>query len=80
MAYGTPVCASCGAVDGKLGTAALVAQANSFANDVRPTVETLRASGLSLNAVAKALAAQGVQTARGGAWTETAVRNLRRRR
>ena len=63
--------------DGKLGAAALVTQANTFASSVRPTIQTMQqADGLSLHAIAKRLTAQGIKTARGGEWNATTVRNI----
>jgi DNA invertase Pin-like site-specific DNA recombinase len=54
--------------------------ADQFAANVRPVIEQIRASGItSLRAVAKALNARGVATARGGAWTAVQVTNVLRR-
>lgn len=50
--------------------------ADDFAAKVRPTIEALRASGMSLRGVAAELEALGVKTARGGSWTATAVKNV----
>jgi Recombinase len=61
------------------GAAANRAKADEFAAQVAPMMAELRASGLSLDAIAKRLAADGVVTPRGGAWTATAVRRALRR-
>jgi hypothetical protein len=58
------------------GAAANRKNADAFAAAVAPLVIDLRASGLSLDAVAKALAKQGIVTPRGGSWTATAVRRV----
>lgn len=52
------------------------ANADAFAAKVAPLALAMRQTGKSLAAVAEALAAQHVATARGGAWTAMAVRNL----
>ena len=57
-------------------SAARVAKADAFAARVRPTIREMQASGSSLHAVAAELTRRGVKTARGGAWTGTAVKNL----
>ncbi len=49
--------------------------ADRFAARVRPVIEAMLAQGRSLRAVADELDVLGVQTARGGKWTATAVRN-----
>lgn len=59
-----------------LGTQALTAKADQFAARVRPTLEALRAEGLSLGEVAARLNAMRVNSARGGAWTPTAVKRV----
>jgi DNA invertase Pin-like site-specific DNA recombinase len=63
-------------VDGSTGTLALQAQADAFAASVAPIAQQLRDQGESLGKIAATLAARGIRTARGGAWTATAVRNL----
>jgi DNA invertase Pin-like site-specific DNA recombinase len=63
-------------VDSKQGTAALVEAADAFAGRVGPMAAAMRAQGLSLAKIAASLEGQGVRTARGGAWTATAVRNV----
>ena len=50
--------------------------AANFAERVGPMALDMRQRGLSLAQVAAELTAQGVRTARGGAWTATAVRNV----
>lgn len=51
-------------------------RADTFAQQLAPTVREMRQRGLSLQAMARELEAMGVRTARGGAWTATAVRNV----
>jgi DNA invertase Pin-like site-specific DNA recombinase len=63
-------------VDAALGTTALVARADAFADSVAPIVSGLRGEGLSLAGIASRLSAQGIRTPRGGQWTATAVRNV----
>lgn len=50
--------------------------ADARAADLRDTLAEMQAEGLSLNAMARKLAKIGYKTARGGAWTATAVRNV----
>lgn len=59
-----------------LGVAAVVAKANDRAAKVAPMARDLRASGLSYAAIAERLTAARVETARGGAWTATAVKRV----
>lgn len=59
-----------------LGTAAVVARANDHAAKVGPLVKELRAAGFSYGAIAERLAAQQVETARGGAWTPMGVKRI----
>lgn len=55
----------------------LVSKADAFAAGVADVVKEIQGAGItSLNGIAKALTARGVQTARGGAWTAKAVSNL----
>lgn len=62
------------------GVAAVKASADSYAQDLRPILQTLRAAGVeSLGATAAALNARGVRTPRGGQWHKTSVANLLRR-
>lgn len=57
-------------------SAARVAKADAFAARVGPLAQELQASGMALEAIARELTVRGVKTARGGAWTGTAVKNL----
>jgi hypothetical protein len=53
------------------------AAANAFAANVLPVVRQIEASGVKgSSAIAAALNARGVRTARGGEWHATTVRNL----
>lgn len=63
-------------VDGTLGAAAVVEQADAFASSVRPTIQAMKDEGLSLRAIVARLTEQGIKTARGGAWGVTTVRNV----
>jgi DNA invertase Pin-like site-specific DNA recombinase len=56
------------------GREAIQARAGAFADRVGPRVRELRGQGLSLRQVAAVLAADGVRTVKGGAWTAAAVR------
>ena len=57
-----------------LGAAAVAAEARRFAENVAPVIREARAGGArSLRAVAAALNARGVRTARGGRWAATQV-------
>ena len=63
-----------------LGHAANRKAADKFAANVKPIIQQIRASGAtSLRAVAAALAARGVRTARGGQWNAAQVANVMRR-
>ena len=65
--------------DARLGGAAVREQADQRANGLMATLEDVRASlgaAASLQGIAKELNARGVETARGGAWTATAVRRV----
>jgi DNA invertase Pin-like site-specific DNA recombinase len=53
--------------------------ADQFASKLLPTIQGLKADGLSLNAIAKRLTEGHYRTARGGAWTPTAVKNILKR-
>jgi DNA invertase Pin-like site-specific DNA recombinase len=59
-----------------LGTAAVRAKADAFATRVGPMVRALRDEGLTLAAIADHLNERTVRTARGGAWTATAVKRV----
>jgi DNA invertase Pin-like site-specific DNA recombinase len=50
--------------------------ADAFAGRVAPMVREMRQTGLSLAKIADRLASDGIQTARGGQWTPTAVKNV----
>lgn len=64
-------------VDQRLGTDAAKRAADEFARTLAPIVCPMRQAGLSLRAIADALQAKGIQTARrGSTWTPTAVRNV----
>jgi DNA invertase Pin-like site-specific DNA recombinase len=62
------------------GAAAVQAAADAFAANVLPVVRHIQASGAKTpRAIADALNARGIRTARGGAWHDSTVRNLLRR-
>lgn len=64
-------------VDQRLGTDAAARAADEFAATLAPIVCPMRQDGVSLRAIADALQAKGIRTARGGGgWTPTAVRNV----
>lgn len=64
----------------KLGNAGNKAAADRFAANVAPVIQQIRASGAtSLRAIAAALNARGVATARGGQWNATQVMTVLRR-
>ncbi len=50
-----------------------IAKADLFASRVRPLIHELQGSGMTVEAVSRALTAQGVRTERGGSWTGQAV-------
>jgi len=57
------------------------ANAAAFATNVLPIIEQIKASGVTkLRAIARAMNERGVRTARGGAWHESTVRLLLRRK
>lgn len=56
------------------GVRAAQERADKLAQDRLPEVERLRNEGLSLNAIARRLDADGWLTSRGGRWTATAVK------
>jgi DNA invertase Pin-like site-specific DNA recombinase len=58
------------------GHASIVANADAFAANLRPTVTRMLADGMSLQAIARELNAQGTPTARGGQWAAATVSNL----
>ena len=58
-------------------SAARVAKADLFASRVGPLVRELQqGADMTIEAIARELAARGVRTARGGTWTSQAVKNL----
>lgn len=62
--------------DATKASAGRVAKADLFASRVGPLVRELQASDMTMKAIARELAVRGVRTARGGAWTSQAVKNL----
>jgi DNA invertase Pin-like site-specific DNA recombinase len=59
------------------GIEALKAQAAFYAEDLRSTIEALKAEGVeSLGSIANALTERGIRTPRGGLWHKTSVKNL----
>ena len=62
---------------GEKGREAHAAQADRFAAKIRPTIENIRASGVtSHNAIAKELNRRGVKTARDHLWAAMTVRRV----
>ncbi|NPD68215.1 recombinase family protein [Lichenicola cladoniae] len=59
-----------------MGQDAPVRKADAFAASLLPIVIEVRGRALPLRAIAADLTVTGIMTARGGAWTATAVRNL----
>lgn len=57
------------------GVAVIVQNATDFAAKVLPVIQAMHGQGKSLRAIAGELERLGVQTARGGKWTATAVKN-----
>ncbi len=63
-----------------LALSAIASRARSFADDTLPTILHLQRSGCTtLQALADALNARAVRSARGGTWTPTAVRRVLQR-
>ena len=59
------------------GAAAGKANADAFAANVRPVIQSLQATGLTrLRDIADALNTRGIKTARGGEWHASSVRNV----
>jgi DNA invertase Pin-like site-specific DNA recombinase len=58
------------------GTEAVVRAADEFARQVAPMALTMRQEGLSLRQIGAALTDSGIRTARGGAWSADAVRQV----
>jgi len=63
-------------VNPALGRQALVEAADGFAKSVGPKIRALQAEGLSLRAIAKRLADEGISTPRGKNWTGKTVANV----
>ena len=61
--------------DAALATKARCRAADSFASSVAPMMREMQANGASLRQIAAEMASKGIRTARGGAWTATAVKN-----
>ena len=60
-----------------IGRQALSDEADAFAANVMPVIDSLRASGVrDLRGLAAALNARGVRTARGGRWHVSNVKNI----
>jgi len=65
---------------GARGHATMTRQADRFASNVRPIIESVRAAGATtLQEIADALNARGVKTARGGRWHPMTVRAILQR-
>jgi hypothetical protein len=60
----------------KIGTTVQREAAREFAFSLRPIVEEMQERGLTLRGIADELNARGVDTARGGNWAATTVKNL----
>lgn len=61
----------------EIGNAAQKARADQFAANVRPVITEIQAAGIATQqGIADALNARGIQTARGGAWHPSSVRNV----
>jgi hypothetical protein len=61
-------------------TAARKNSANGYSANVLPVIDEIQRSGIkSLRGIARALAARGLPTARGGAWTPVQVSDILRR-
>ena len=58
---------------------AIQAQANRFAESVAPLIQKMRDEGMSFAAIAAELDARSIQTARGGSWYPSTVRNVLKR-
>jgi hypothetical protein len=52
-------------------------KADSFASEIKPIIDEIKQAGIvTLAGIATALNARGIQTARGGRWHATTVRNI----
>jgi DNA invertase Pin-like site-specific DNA recombinase len=60
----------------KKGAAVRMVKADDFAASVLPVIRDLRSSGISLRGVANILNERRFETARGGKWQATTVRNM----
>jgi hypothetical protein len=61
----------------KAGLATRLAKAQARAEDLKPVISAIRASGItSRYGMAKALNGIGIPAARGGPWTQTQVKRL----
>ena len=61
----------------EIGRRDAATEADRFAANVLPIVQTIRASGVqSLAGIARALNARGIRAARGGKWHVSSVMNL----
>lgn len=58
------------------GTEIVKQRADDYAQKVITVVRSLQSQGMSLRAIAKELGGLNIRTARGGAWTPTAVKNI----
>src|SRR6266567_4533978 len=58
------------------GVATIKQSADNFASKVVTVIKVMQGQGKSLRAIARELDSLGVQTARGGQWTPTAVKNV----
>jgi len=68
------------AVQGRQAVASTKANADRFATNVAPIIRDIEGSGItSRRAIARALNARGVATARGGRWTEVQVGSILQR-
>jgi DNA invertase Pin-like site-specific DNA recombinase len=65
------------AVAAAAGRAVQIADADKFAANILPVVNSVRASGINdLRGIAQALNDRGVRTARGGQWHVSNVKNI----
>lgn len=64
---------------GLKGAKSTAKMADMFAERLRPSIQRMRTSGMTLYEIAKEMNEQEVKTARGGKWTVQSVSNLTRR-